>query len=148
MLTVHAAGGKKMLQAAVSAAAESPNPPSILAVTVLTSLGDEDLQTIGVAGRVRDQGLRLAAHARNAGCDGVVASAQEARELRRELGAGFLIVTPGVRPAGGDKDDQARVVTPADAIRAGADYVVVGRPVTQAPSPREAFRKIVDELTA
>jgi orotidine-5'-phosphate decarboxylase len=146
MLTVHASGGAKMLKAAVEAAADSEKPPAILAVTVLTSLNDRDLQEIGVSGRVLDQVLRLAELAQTAGCRGIVASAHEARELRRVLGAGLWIVTPGVRPAGGDRDDQERVVTPADAMRAGADYIVVGRPIVQAKDPGEAARKVLAEL--
>src|SRR5512146_1762521 len=146
MLTVHAAGGSRMLKAAVEAAANSPNPPAVLAVTVLTSLTDADLQEAGVSGRVLDQVLRLAELAQTAGCQGVVASAAEARELRRVLGTGFWIVTPGVRPTGDDKGDQARVVTPADAVRAGADYIVVGRPITQAADPGAAARNVVAEL--
>jgi orotidine-5'-phosphate decarboxylase len=146
MLTVHASGGTKMLKAAVDAAAESPNPPMILAVTVLTSMSDDDLREIGVGGRVLDQVLRLAALARNAGCPGVVASAQEARELRRELGTGFAIVTPGVRPKGTAVGDQARVVTPAGAIEAGATHIVVGRPITEAKSPAQAAAEILTEI--
>jgi orotidine-5'-phosphate decarboxylase len=122
--------------------------PLILAVTVLTSLNDLDLQEVGVSGRVLDQALRLSALARTAGCDGVVTSAREVREIRRELGAGFAIVTPGIRPAGEAKGDQERVVTPAEAIAAGASHIVVGRPITAAPDPAAAARRIVDEISA
>ncbi len=146
MLTVHASGGSKMLKAAVDAAAQSPNPPMILAVTVLTSMSDEDLQQVGVAGRVLDQVLRLAALAREAGCGGIVASAHEAREIRRELGDGFAIVTPGVRPAGAAIGDQSRVLTPAQAIAAGATHLVIGRPITEAANPADAARMILDEM--
>jgi orotidine-5'-phosphate decarboxylase len=148
MLTLHASGGARMLRAAVEAAASSPHRPMVLAVTVLTSLTDQDLQEVGISGRVVDQALRLAALARACGCDGVVASAHEARELRRELGAGFAIVTPGVRPAGQDKGDQARVVTPAEAIAAGASHLVVGRPITAAPDPAAAARLVVEEIAS
>ena len=148
MLTVHASGGAKMLRAAVEAAASAPRPPLILAVTVLTSLSDGDLAEIGVGGQVRGQVLRLAALARNAGCGGVVASAQEARELRQELGRGFAIVTPGVRLAGEDQGDQARVVTPAQAMAAGASHIVVGRPITSAVEPAEAAKTILREIQA
>jgi orotidine-5'-phosphate decarboxylase len=148
MLTVHAAGGAAMLRAATDAAAAAPHRPMVLAVTVLTSLSDEDLRQTGISGRVVDQVLRLAALARDHGCGGVVASAQEAPELRRELGAGFAIVTPGVRPAGGDKADQARIVTPAEAIAAGATYLVVGRPITASPDPAAAARRMLDEIAA
>ncbi len=146
MLTVHASGGLKMLRAAVEAASQCTNPPTILAVTVLTSLADEDLQQIGVSGRVLEQVLRLAALAREAGCGGIVASPHEVREIRRRLGEGFAIVTPGVRPAGTSAGDQARVLTPAEAIAAGATHLVVGRPVTEAPDPAQAARAILDEI--
>ena len=135
-----------MLRAAVEAAASAPRPPLILAVTVLTSLSDGDLAEIGMGGQVRGQVLRLAALARNAGCGGVVASAQEARELRQELGSGFAIVTPGVRLAGEDQGDQARVVTPAQAMAAGASHIVVGRPITGAVEPAEAAKVILQEM--
>jgi len=148
MLTVHAAGGAAMLRAAADAAAAAPGRPLVLAVTVLTSLTDQDLQQTGISGRVLNQVLRLAALARDNGCGGVVASAQEARELRRELGAGFAIVTPGVRPAGADQGDQARIVTPAQAISAGATYLVVGRPITASPDPAAAARGILEEIAA
>ncbi len=148
MLTVHASGGSKMLQAAAEAAAQSPHPPVILAVTVLTSLSDADLQELGISGTALTQVLRLAALARSAGCGGVVASAKEAGELRRELGEGFAIVTPGVRPAGSAAGDQARVVTPHDAIAAGATHLVVGRPILEAPNPAEAAAAIVAEIQA
>jgi orotidine-5'-phosphate decarboxylase len=146
MLTVHASGGAKMLKAAVEAAAQSPNPPLILAVTVLTSMDEADLHQVGVAGRVLDQVLRLAALARQAGCGGIVASAHEAREIRSEFGDGFAIVTPGVRPAGAAIGDQARVLTPAQAIAAGATHLVIGRPITEAPDPSQAARAILDEI--
>ncbi|HZU23125.1 MAG TPA: orotidine-5'-phosphate decarboxylase [Terriglobales bacterium] len=148
MITVHASGGSQMLKAAVRAAQEAEAPPLVVAVTVLTSHTEAELQEIGMAGRILDQALRLAALARSAGCDGVVASAKEAAEIRRELGTGFAIVTPGVRPAGARHDDQARVVTPADAIAAGATHIVVGRPITGAGNPRAAAQAILDEIAA
>jgi orotidine-5'-phosphate decarboxylase len=146
MLTVHASGGGRMLRAAAEAAAQSPSKPTVLAVTVLTSLSDDDLSEIGVAGNVMTQVLRLASLARNAGCGGVVASAGEARELRRELGQEFTIVTPGVRPAGAAVGDQARVVTPAEALAAGATYLVVGRPILEANDPSAAAKNILQEI--
>ncbi len=146
MLTVHASGGSKMLKAAAEAAAQSPSKPLILAVTVLTSLNDEDLQELGLPVGVADQVLRLAGIARNAGIGGIVASAHEAQSLRRNLGIGFAIVTPGVRPAGADVGDQARVVTPAEAMAAGATHIVVGRPITGHANPAEATRRILDQL--
>ena len=146
MLTVHASGGSKMLKAAAEAAAQSASKPMVLAVTVLTSLSDADLSELGVAGSVATQVLRLGAIARNAGCLGLVASALEARELRLELGNDFAIVTPGVRPAGTAVGDQARVLTPAEAIAAGATYLVVGRPILAAPDPSDAAGRIVQEI--
>ncbi len=148
MLTVHASGGSKMLKAAAEAAAQSPSAPVVLAVTVLTSLSDSDMPELGIAGNVLSQALRLGALARAAGCGGIVASAQEAQELRRELGDGFAIVTPGIRPAGSAAGDQARVVTPSDAIAAGATYLVVGRPILDAPDPARAAEQIVREIEA
>ena len=146
MMTVHASGGSKMLKAAAEAAAQSSSKPMILAVTVLTSMSDEDLQEIGVSGTALSQVLRLGALARRAGCGGLVASAKEAGELRRELGEGFAIVTPGVRPAGAAIGDQARVLTPTDAIEAGATHLVVGRPIIEAPDPAKAAASIVEEI--
>jgi len=146
MLTVHAAGGSAMLRAAIDAARQAPKPPIILAVTVLTSLSDTDLQQTGVAGRTLEHALVLATLARNCGCDGVVASPHEARAIRQNLGAGFVIVTPGIRPAGSGKGDQSRVNTPAEAIAVGADYLVVGRPITEAADPRRAAEEIMKEI--
>jgi orotidine-5'-phosphate decarboxylase len=148
LLTVHASGGSKMLKAAAEAAAQSAARPTVLAVTVLTSLADADLQELGISGNVATQVLRLGALARNAGCGGLVASALEARELRRELGESFAIVTPGVRPSGTAVGDQARVVTPQDAIAAGATYLVVGRPILDAPDPAKATEAIVRDIEA
>jgi orotidine-5'-phosphate decarboxylase len=147
MLTVHAGGGSKMLRAAVEAA-HSVNPAlMLLGVTVLTSMDDQDLAKVGVGGLVADQVMRLAALALNNGCQGVVTSALEASGLRAKLGDHFLIVTPGVRPAGKDHGDQSRVVTPAEAIAAGASYIVVGRPITAASDPGEAARSILEEMS-
>lgn len=146
MLNVHASGGSKMMKAAVEAAAQSATKPLVLAVTVLTSLSDADMQEIGVSGSVRTQVLRLATLARNAGCGGIIASAQEASALRRELGEGFAIVVLGIRPAGADIGDQARVMTPRQAIEAGATYLGVGRPIYQAPDPAKAAREILAEM--
>jgi orotidine-5'-phosphate decarboxylase len=146
MLTIHAAGGSKMIHAAVEAA-RTVNPAlMVLGVTMLTSLDDQDLDKIGMRGHVVDQVLRLAGLALTSGCHGVVASAREAAELRSELGKHFLIVTPGVRPAGRDHGDQSRVVTPAQAISAGATYIVVGRPITDASDPGAEARSILDQM--
>lgn len=146
MLTVHASGGSRMLQAASQAAAASAAKPLVLGVTVLTSFREADVEEVGFSGRVVDNVLRLAALARANGCGGIVTSAREAGEVRRELGAGFAIVTPGVRPAGSEVGDQARVVTPAQAIAAGATHIVVGRPITAAPDPAAATRAIIEEM--
>jgi len=148
MLTVHAAAGSKVLRAAAEAAAEGANRPLILAVTVLTSFTDADLEETGVSGRVRDHALKMAQLARSVGCGGIVTSAREAGALRHELGPDFVIVTPGIRPAGAEADDQARAATPAEAIRAGATYIVVGRPITGAANPAQEARRIVDEIAA
>jgi orotidine-5'-phosphate decarboxylase len=147
MLTVHASGGGKMLRAAVDAARNMNPTLMVLAVTVLTSLDDSDLEKMGVRGKVVDQVLRLSALAIADGCDGVVASAQEATELRNELDGEFLIVTPGVRPAGMGRGDQVRVVTPAEAIAAGATHIVVGRPITQAADPAAEARAILGQIS-
>jgi len=146
MLTVHASGGAKMLRAAAEAAASSRSKPLVLAVTVLTSLGDEDLAEIGVAGYAAEQVLRLAKLAQSAGCGGIVASPNEVAHLRRSLGPGLAIVTPGVRPAGAAAGDQARVATPRAAIEAGATYLVVGRPITGALDPAGAAEGILREI--
>ncbi len=146
MLTVHASGGGKMLHAAVEAARNTNASPMILGVTVLTSLDARDLEHAGVRGTVVDQVSRLAALAISNGCHGVVASAQEAGTLRAELGDDFLIVTPGVRPPGSGHGDQARVVTPAEAIASGASYIVVGRPITEATDPGAEAREILGQI--
>jgi orotidine-5'-phosphate decarboxylase len=146
MLTVHASGGGKMLRAATEAAASLNPNLMILAVTVLTSLTDTDLDELGVHGGVQDQVLRLAALALANGCQGVVASAREAAKVRSELKDHFAIVTPGVRPAGAAHGDQARVVTPAEAIAAGATHIVVGRPITGAADPAAEARAILAEI--
>lgn len=153
MMTIHASGGEEMMARAAEVAGTEAEKrgvtkPLLLGVTILTSLKNEILASIGMVADTGAQVLRLAALARKAGLDGVVCSAQEIEIVRRETGAGFLIVTPGIRPAWAAAQDQKRIMTPAEAIAKGADYLVVGRPVTQAASPREAFQKIVDELAA
>lgn len=147
MLTIHASGGGKMIHAAVDAARAANPALMILGVTVLTSMDEMDLDKVGVRGHMSEQVLRLAGLALTSGCHGVVASAMEAAELREELGKHFLIVTPGVRPAGRDHGDQSRVVTPAQAIAAGATYIVVGRPITGAENPGAEARAILDQMT-
>jgi orotidine-5'-phosphate decarboxylase len=145
MLTVHASGGGKMLSAAIQAAQSAKPDLLVLAVTVLTSLDDVELGKIGLREGVPAQVLRLAALALSNGCKGVVASAKEASALREEFGRDFAIVTPGVRQAGSGHDDQARVVTPAEAIAAGASHIVVGRPITEASDPATEARAILGQ---
>jgi len=146
MLTVHSAGGGKMLRAAVESGQLTKPDLLVLAVTVLTSLDDIELGKIGVRGSILDHVLRLTALALSNGCKGVVASALEAGALREEFGPGFAIVTPGVRPAGSGPHDQARVVTPAEAIAAGASHIVVGRPITEALDPAGEARAILGQI--
>ncbi|HYM77873.1 MAG TPA: orotidine-5'-phosphate decarboxylase [Candidatus Dormibacteraeota bacterium] len=146
MLTVHAAGSSKMLQAAVAAARVRPEL-MVLAVTVLTSMDGHDLETIGIRGSVEDSVLRLATIALANGCQGVVTSAREASTLRAKLGDAFAIVTPGVRPAGSSARDQVRVVTPAEAIASGASHIVVGRPITEAADPAAEARAILGQIS-
>jgi orotidine-5'-phosphate decarboxylase len=146
MLSVHASGGGAMLRAAADAARSTNSDTMVLGVTVLTSLDQHDLEHAGVRGSVGDQVSRLAALAISNGCHGVVASAQEAAMLRAELGDDFLIVTPGVRPVGVGHGDQARVVTPAEAMASGASYIVVGRPITEAENPAQEAREILAQM--
>ena len=146
MLTVHASGAGKMLRAAVEAASSTPGM-MILAVTVLTSMDEQELAAIGVSDNMADEVIRLARLAISSGCHGVVSSPREASRLRAELGDRFAIVTPGVRPAGGKMGDQVRVATPAEAIAAGASHIVVGRPITEAADPAAAARAILEEIT-
>lgn len=152
VLNVHASGGAAMLKAAAQAAPKAAKDfavtrPLVIGVTVLTSLDRRALETeVGVAGSVEAHVLRLAEQARAAGLDGCVASAREIRLLRNALGRAFVIVTPGIRPAERG-DDQVRTATPAAAIAAGADYLVVGRPITAAPDPVAAARAIVEEIS-
>ena len=153
-LTIHTAGGLAMMRAAREAAEDEAArqdvaPPRLLGVTVLTSLDEAELARQGIGGTAHDQVLRLAGLAHEAGLAGVIASPHEIAALRAQHGAGFDIVVPGIRPASGDgsgKADQARVATPADAARAGATALVVGRPITQAPDPLAAARAIVREI--
>jgi orotidine-5'-phosphate decarboxylase len=147
MLTIHASGGDKMIRAATEAARTRNAALMVLGVTVLTSLDDSDLDKLGVQGQVQGQVLRMAALAIANGCQGVVASAQEATALRRGLEGNFAIVTPGVRRAGAEPDDQARVVTPAAAIAAGSTHIVVGRPITGAADPAKETKAILSEIT-
>lgn len=146
LLTVHAAGGSKMLRAAMDAASESNPAMRVVAVTVLTSMDEDDLSEVGVPGKLDQQVLSLTALALKAGCHGVVGSAREVRALRASLGNDFLVITPGVRPAGAAHGDQARVVTPAEAFAAGASHIVVGRPITAASNPPQEAERILQEI--
>lgn len=145
MTNLHASGGRRMMAAARERLAHRANPPLLIAVTVLTSLDADDLTAIGCPGDPRERVLRLATLARDAGLGGVVCSPQEAAPVRAALGPGFRLVTPGVRPAGSDTGDQKRVMTPAEALAAGADYLVIGRPITAAPDPLAALAAIEAE---
>ena len=146
MLTVHGSGGERMLREAAEAARSRPGL-MVLAVTVLTSMGEEDLSKLGVGGTVAEQVLRIAAMALANGCQGIVASAHEATALRTQLSDEFAIVTPGVRPAGSGHGDQVRVVTPAEAMAAGATHIVVGRPITEAKDPGAEARAILKQIS-
>lgn len=151
MLTLHTSGGREMMKRAVEAARETAvkenKPlPLILGVTVLTSLKDADLQEIGFSSDSRNQVLRLARLAVESGIEGIVCSPQELESLRAELGSRVRIITPGIRPAWAEAQDQKRIMTPGEAIKKGADFLVIGRPITQAPVPREAFNRVLEEL--
>lgn len=146
LLTVHGAGGSKMLRAAMEAARESNPAMKLVAVTVLTSMDEEDLNEVGVLGNLEKQVVQVANLALKAGCHGVVSSAREVKALRVRLGNDFLVITPGVRPPGAAHGDQARVVTPAEAIAAGSTHLVVGRPITRAENPSEEAEKIIREI--
>lgn len=158
IVNVHAAGGKAMMQAARDAAAETADKlgirrPKVIAVTVLTSLDDGDLQAVGQATPTSDQVRRLAKLTKESGLDGVVCSPREIELLRRDLGGDFLLVTPGIRPHWSQIDgpqgkDQKRVMTPAEAAKAGADYLVIGRPITGHADPAKAVRMTAAEIDA
>lgn len=146
ILNVHAQGGAAMMRAAVEAAKTVSPSTRVIAVTMLTSLGDEDLPSLGLTPPVGDQVLRLASLAQQCGLDGVVCSAHEIARLRKELGPNFWLVVPGIRPAGAALGDQRRVMGPADARDAGANVLVIGRPITGAPDPAQAARDIAQSL--
>ncbi|MGL4186552.1 MAG: orotidine-5'-phosphate decarboxylase [Thiotrichaceae bacterium] len=146
MLNVHASGGVTMMQAAKAALADLPNPPKLIAVTVLTSMDKAQLASTGIQLEPFEQVQYLAKLAQDSGLDGVVCSAQEAALLRAQLGDEFLLVTPGIRPEGSDKGDQSRVMTPRQAKQAGVSYVVVGRPITQAAEPQAVIAQINADL--
>jgi orotidine-5'-phosphate decarboxylase len=140
MLNVHALGGRKMLEAAANAVAQSNSSSKLIAVTVLTSMAQTDLADLGITATPAELVLRLAKLAQQSGLDGVVCSAQEAELLRRECGTYFCLVTPGIRPATASLDDQSRIMTPQAALLAGSSYLVIGRPITQAADPLAALQ--------
>jgi orotidine-5'-phosphate decarboxylase len=157
LLNVHALGGHAMLHAAAQAISAGvpmgSDRPRLLAVTILTSMDSKAMKSVGIGGSPKDRAVKLAKFAKASGVDGVVASVKEAKEIRKACGRDFLIVTPGVRPKPRDKaeakkDDQARTATPAEAIKAGADFLVVGRPILAAANPRESTAAIVEEIAA
>lgn len=148
LLTLHASGGTAMMQAAKSALVGKKNRPALLGVTILTSMGAKDLKQVGISGPPGSRALALARLAKRAGLDGVVASAHEASAIRRACGPKFLIVVPGVRPANSSTNDQSRVATPSEAIRAGADYLVIGRPITGAANPGKTAVAIAEEIAS
>lgn len=151
ILNVHASGGLEMMRRAAEANVEAADavgiaPPMLIAVTVLTSMDDADLSAVGQSAPALDQVVRLAKLTQEAGLDGVVCSALEIEAIRAACGADFKLVVPGIRPASADAGDQKRVMTPSQAVDAGADYLVIGRPITQADDPAAAARAIADEL--
>src|SRR5258706_2983727 len=146
IVNVHASGGAAMMRAAAEAARGVPKPSKIIAVTVLTSLAAEDLAAMGISGTPLEQVVRLAKLTKDSGLDGVVCSPHEIAAVRAACGADFLIVTPGVRPSTSASDDQKRVMTPKRALELGADVLVIGRPITGAPDPACAAKKIAAEL--
>jgi orotidine-5'-phosphate decarboxylase len=148
MLNVHASGGRAMLIAARDAIAAGPDAPRLVAVTLLTSMEQSDLTELGIAGTPDQVVLRLAVLTSACGLDGVVCSAREAAAVRAQCGEGFALVTPGIRPADAASDDQQRIATPAGAIRSGATYLVIGRPITRAPDPLAALERLNAEVAA
>ena len=146
LITIHAAGGRAMMEAAGEAAEGARTRPALIGVTVLTSLDDAALEEVGQRGPAADQVLRLTKLARAAGLDGVVCSGQEIKPLKQALGPTFRLLVPGLRPKGAEADDQARVMTPGEAARLGADWLVVGRPITKASDPAAALARILDEI--
>ncbi len=148
MLNVHALGGARMLEAAREGVSRAGHSPLLIAVTILTSMDETDLAAVGLAGSPLENVMRLARLAQQSGLDGVVCSSREVTPLRAELERDFKLVTPGIRPAGSQADDQRRIMTPVDAVTNGSDYLVIGRPVTQADDPVGVLRTINSELPA
>lgn len=148
MINVHAQGGSRMMEAANEALQQSSHQPMLIAVTILTSMGEDDIHEVGLAGTPADNVKRLAMLAEKAGLDGVVCSPMEVEMLRNTISDKFKLVTPGIRPGWAAKGDQTRITTPADAITMGSSYLVIGRPITGADDPLEALTKIEGELNA
>ncbi|MGD9109106.1 MAG: orotidine-5'-phosphate decarboxylase [Gammaproteobacteria bacterium] len=147
MMNVHCLGGQRMMEAAAEGVANALHKPLLLGVTILTSMTTQEMQSLGMQSEVQEKVLELARLAKKSGLDGVVASAQEALMIKKELGRDFLVVTPGIRPTWTMLQcDQRRVLTPGQAVEAGADYIVVGRPIIQADDPVYAAKKIIQEL--
>jgi orotidine-5'-phosphate decarboxylase len=151
IIDIHALGGREMMRAAVEAANDrarelQASQAHVFAVTILTSMTAEDLREVGLSGDPAEDAKRLAVLAQEAGCSGVVCSAHEVRDIKAALGTNFLTLTPGIRPSGAARGDQKRVTTPADAVRVGSDYLVVGRPITGAADPLAAAKAILDEM--
>ncbi|MGD9153468.1 MAG: orotidine-5'-phosphate decarboxylase [Gammaproteobacteria bacterium] len=147
MMNVHCLGGQRMMEAAVEGVANALHKPLLLGVTILTSMTTQEMRLLGMQSEVQEKVLELASLAKESGLDGVVASAQEASMIKKELGKNFLVVTPGIRPTWAMLQcDQRRVLTPRQAVEAGADYIVVGRPIIQADDPAHAAKKIIQEL--
>jgi len=146
MMNVHASGGRKMLETANNRLAQLQEKPLLIAVTILTSLSEEEIHEVGYSGSAQDNVLRLAKLTESAGLDGVVCSPLEAAAVRNSTNTAFKLITPGVRPVFASSDDQKRIMTPADALKAGANYLVVGRPVTAADDPMHNLQLILDEI--
>lgn len=146
MLNVHASGGSAMMQAALEGVNKSKHQPYLIAVTVLTSMTQASLNEVGIETSVENHVLKLAKLTENAGLHGVVCSALEAQLLKKHLKNDFLLITPGIRPASASLDDQSRVLTPRQALQMGANYLVIGRPITQASSPKQALLDILEEI--
>ncbi|ADY72761.1 orotidine 5'-phosphate decarboxylase [Desulfurobacterium thermolithotrophum DSM 11699] len=153
MYNIHALGGFEFMKSVAEFNKEYAQKigverPLLIAVTILTSMGNEDLKQIGINTDVETEVLKLAELAKKAGLDGIVCSAMEVKKIKENLGEDFLTVTPGIRPAWASKDDQKRIVTPADAVKLGTDYMVIGRPITRAEDPKEAAEKILEEINS
>lgn len=151
MMSIHISGGIAMMRAAKAAAEEEAailrqERPLIVGVSVLTSLSDDDLGLLGVKRKVKPQVIELVKLAKEAGLDGIICSPEEIRDVKKAVGDDMIIVTPGIRPAGEARADQKRIATPAEAVKAGADYLVIGRPITQAADPRAAAERILKEI--